>query len=113
MPTRKKELPKNVINPFSDEFLKEWDLWKQYKMEEFKFKYKGVISEQAALMQLATLSEGKEDVAVLIIRQSMSNGWKGLFQKKQNKNNKPEIDNYERARLMVEKKYSGGSNAGE
>lgn len=76
---KKKELPKNVVNPFSDNFLEKWDLWKQYKMEEFKFKYKGVISEQAALMQLATLSGGREDIAEQIIHQSMSNGWKGLF----------------------------------
>lgn len=79
MPPKKKELPKNVINPFSDAFLETWDIWKAYKKEEFKFQYKGVHSEQAALMQLQTLSRGIEDVAVKIIFQSMSNGWKGLF----------------------------------
>lgn len=84
---RKKELPKNVINPFSDDFLEHWDLWKQYKMEEFKFKYKGVISEQATLMQLSVISGSDEQVAVQIIQQSMSNGWKGLFPIKNNNNN--------------------------
>lgn len=81
-----KELPKNVINPFSDQFLETWDIWKAYKMEEFKFKYKGVHSEQAALMQLQTLSGGDEDKAVKIIFQSMAAGWKGLFMLNENDN---------------------------
>lgn len=81
-----KELPKNVINPFSDQFLETWDIWKAYKMEEFKFKYKGVHSEQAALMQLQTLSGGDEDKAVKIIFQSMACGWKGLFMLNENDN---------------------------
>lgn len=83
---KKKELPKNVINPFSDAFLAHWETWKQYKEEEFKFKYKGCISEQTALMQLSVISGGVESVAVEIINQSMSNGWKGLFPLKINNN---------------------------
>jgi hypothetical protein len=86
MATKKKELPKNVINPFSDTFLETWDIWKAYKMEEFKFKYKGVHSEQAALMQLQTLSGGDEAKAVKIIFQSMASGWKGLFMLNENDN---------------------------
>ncbi len=82
----KKELPTGIINPFSDVFLETWDFWKRYKMEEFKFKYKGCLSEQAALMQLSELSGSDEITAVAIIKQSMSNGWKGLFELK-NKNN--------------------------
>jgi len=87
----KKELPKNIINPFSDAFLENWDMWKQYKMEEFKFKYKGCISEQAALMQLSIISGSNEETAVAIIQQSMSNGWKGLFPLKNNINGTKQI----------------------
>lgn len=84
---RNNELPKNIINPFSDAFLDTWQVWKDYKWEEFKFKYKGCISEQTALMKLSELSGGKEDVAVEIIKQSISSGWKGLFELKNNSKN--------------------------
>ena len=88
----KKALPQNIINPFTDAFLEHWDLWKQYKMEEFKFKYKGCLSEQAALMNLNDLSKNDENIAVEIIKQSMSNGWKGLFQLKNNTNGAKQIN---------------------
>ena len=75
----KKELPLNVINPFSDAFLEKWQAWKDYRWDEHKFKYKGVFSEQAALMKLNELSAGDEQKAWLIIKQSMEGPWKGLF----------------------------------
>lgn len=75
----KKELPKAIVNPFSDQFMTTWDTWKAYKEEQFKFKYKGVYSEQAGLMELVNLSGGEEEVAIKIILQSMANGWQGLW----------------------------------
>lgn len=88
-----KELPKNIINPFSQQFLDKWLIWKQYKLEEFGFKYKGVISEQAALMNLATISGGLEDIAEKIIDQSLSNRWRGLFILKETINGKQPASN--------------------
>lgn len=73
------EIPKGVINPFSDAFLPTWELWKLYKKESFNFKYKGVISEQMALKQLVDLSEGDEEKAIKIIEQSIRRQWQGLF----------------------------------
>jgi hypothetical protein len=81
-----KPLPEGIINPFSENFLETWMLWKQYKWEEFKFKYKGVLSEQAALINLNDLSAGNEQSATEIIKQSMANGWKGFFSLKNNIN---------------------------
>ncbi len=110
MATKKKELPKNVINPFSETFLETWDIWKAYKMEEFKFKYKGVHSEQAALMQLQTLSGGDEVKAVKIIFQSMASGWKGLFMlnENDNKNGKSVTENREDlANILGGRNYEG------
>lgn len=78
--SKKKELPTGIVNPFSEKFLDTWDLWKQYKYEEFKFKYKGCLSEQATLMKLNDISEGDEEIAIKIIRQSIENSWKGLFE---------------------------------
>lgn len=77
MPPKKK--PNEFINPFSEAFLDKWQLWKDYRWEEHKFKYKGVISEQARLMQLVTLSGGVEENAVKIIMQSIENTWSGFY----------------------------------
>lgn len=79
MPRKMKELPTNIVNPFSEEFLTTWQLWKDYRWEEHKFKYKGVISEQARLMQLVTLSGGDEDIAKKIVMQSIENTWTGFY----------------------------------
>ena len=75
----KKTLPQGIVNPFSPEFLETWDLWKEYRRQEHGFKYKGLISEQARLMELCTLAGGDEYRAIEIIKQSISNTWKGFF----------------------------------
>ena len=68
-----------IIYPFdSEKFMKFWDLWKQYKKEQFKFVYKP-IGEQGALKNLSELSKGNEKKALRIIEQSISKGWKGFF----------------------------------
>jgi hypothetical protein len=69
-------------NPFSDNFLEEWELWKKFKAHQFNFFYKTAISEQAAINELVQLSNGDEAVAQKIIRASIANGWKGFFQLK-------------------------------
>lgn len=72
-----------VQYPFdSEEFKKQWELWKDFKKKEFKFKYKTVQSEQAALTQLSNLANGNEKTAIAIIHQSFANGWKGFFELK-------------------------------
>jgi len=71
-----------IRNPFStDFFLTSWQLWKDFKKEQFKFEYK-TIGEQIALQELFHLSDQNEEKADAIIRQSISNGWKGLFELK-------------------------------
>ncbi len=82
----KNELPAGIVNPFSEEFIFTWNIWKQYKKEQFRFTYKGCISEQAALLQLVTLSGNQEKKAIDIINQSISNGWRGLFMLKTDTN---------------------------
>lgn len=78
-----KSIPDNVINPFSDAFLPTWDLWKAFRWDEHKFKYKGVISEQMALKRLVTLTEGDEIKAIRIVEQSISRGWMDFYELKQ------------------------------
>jgi hypothetical protein len=85
--TEKKAKKNQIITlPWSDHaFVMHWDLWKEYKDEQFKFKYMPS-SEQTALKQLAELAEGKSDTAVKIILQSMGKGWRGLFELRINEN---------------------------
>lgn len=71
---------------FSDAFRPNWETWKEYKRLEWKFKYKSVLSEQAAINLLSRLSGKNETIAADIIRQSMENGWQGLFSLKNNFN---------------------------
>lgn len=92
MPTKKRvefarDLPQGIINPFSDSFLDFWMHWKTYKYQEFRFQYKGCLSEQAALMKLNDLSKGDETEAVEILKESMSQGWQGMFIRKNKTNN--------------------------
>jgi hypothetical protein len=73
-------------NPFSDKFLENWIIWKNYKKSEFKFLFKSIESEQAAMNALVNKSGGNEDTAIKIIHQSLANGWKGLFELKKDEN---------------------------
>lgn len=80
---------KETIYPFNDQdFLDAWNLWKQYKKEQFRFTYKGTISEQTALKQLADKSDNDKAVAISIIQASMANGYMGLFRPNKNENQK-------------------------
>lgn len=80
-PKNKIEIPQELNSP---KFRHEWVEWKKYKREEHNFKFKSPRSEKAALTELKNLSKGDVVVAVKIIQQSMSHGWKGLFSLKQN-----------------------------
>ena len=71
------ELPFNT-----PEFAEAWTDWQEYKLEEFKFKYKSKHSLLAAFKKLHRLAEGNEQTAIAIIEESMANGWKGFFKLK-------------------------------
>lgn len=77
-----------LIFPFDTENFKAmWLRWKAYKLEQHKFKYKSISTEQASLNELTKLSKGYELTAIEIILQSIAQGWKGFFELKQNSNN--------------------------
>ena len=91
-----------IVFPFdSKEFKKIWLLWKDYKKKEFKFSYKTIQSEQAALKKINDLAENETD-AVEIIHESMANGWKGFF-KTNKKNNGTEKFSEEAIRSRMER----------
>jgi hypothetical protein len=76
-----------IIYPFNSEaFLDVWNKWLEYKSKEHRFNYKTIESQQAQLTELANLSNGDQETAISIIRQSVANGWKGLFKLKDKEN---------------------------
>lgn len=121
---KNKKIPTNVINPFTDNFLDTWELWKLFKKEEFNFQYKGVISEQVALMNLKNISNGDEPTAIAIIHQSIGEKWKGLFplinknkintnNEKQQFTNSANSSNYRNSiKEEFNKRYGNGQQAG-
>jgi hypothetical protein len=82
----KKEV-KQLKNPFSENFIPNWERWKDYKKEQFRFAYKPM-GEQSALDKLYRLSGGNEGIAREIIEEGISNGWMGLYALKNNNNGK-------------------------
>jgi hypothetical protein len=94
------EIKEIIELPFvSNEFEKIWFDWKDYKKKQFKFTYRTTQSELATLQELTKLSNGQEDIAIKIINQSMANGWKGLFNLKEDAkgttNNQRKLDKHE------------------
>jgi uncharacterized protein YdaU (DUF1376 family) len=71
----------NIVSPFeSKTFSEHWTVWKTYLVEQHEFLYLSEPSEQAALMELATLSNYDQTSAIATINHSMANGWKGFFE---------------------------------
>jgi hypothetical protein len=70
-----------IVFPFTSEnFIRHWSLWKQYR-GDIKKPYRSALSEQAALKKL---SEYGEETAIKMINESISNSWQGLFELKTN-----------------------------
>ena len=73
----------NLVFPFNSEnFIYQWQIWKQYKKEQHKFTYKSEASEQAALTLLQKMATNRELKAIEIIHHTMANGWKGFVEPK-------------------------------
>jgi len=85
---KKGQNPKiEITYPFtSSQFMQHWEIWKDYKSKDHKFKFKSAGSEQASLNELVKLAQGNEQTAILIIQQSMAKGWKGFFELKNDTN---------------------------
>ena len=77
---------KDIVYPYqNDEFIEIWKQFKIYKSTEFNFKFKSTQSEQAALSKLPNEMDNV-DHAIQSIKNTMANGWKGIFPDKQNNN---------------------------
>ena len=69
----------------SDSFLHTWNLWLNYRREQKKT-IKGLTAAQGQMNKLARLSGGSEQTAQKIVMQSIENNWTGLFELKNNNN---------------------------
>lgn len=87
-PLPKKIEPKISLPWQSEIFKAEWFAWKAYKQKQHGFKYKAPETEQQTLLKLSQLARGDEATAIGIIRQSIAQGWKGLFELKNSNNDK-------------------------
>ena len=79
-----------------------WREWRIYRKETFRSKYKP-IGEKAAIGKLMRLSQGCQELQRKILQQSIENGWKGIFDLKQEKQSKTKsaLDNWQKARNMI------------
>jgi len=66
-----------------------WQEWITYKKKQHKFSYKDVRYEAAAVKDLLKISDNSFPTAIEVIKQSIRNGWKGLFPLKVPLNGKP------------------------
>jgi hypothetical protein len=101
---------KEIVFPFvSEVFKKYWQLWIDYKKEQFNFTYKSNISIQATLNELVKLSNGNEQLAIKIIEQSMSKGWQGFFQLKNELNGTTNNNSRIAPKITAEQLYEAHS----
>ena len=79
-----------------------WKKWRAYRKETFRLTYKP-IGEKAAIGKLMRLSQGCHEVQEQIIQQSIENGWKVIFDLKQQKQSKTKsaLDNWQKARNII------------
>ena len=79
-----------------------WKKWRAYRKETFRLTYKP-IGEKAAIGKLMRISQGCHEVQEQIIQQSIENGWKGIFNLKEQKQSKTKsaLDNWEKARNLI------------
>ena len=79
-----------------------WKKWRAYRKETFRLTYKP-IGEKAAIGKLMRLSQGCHEVQEQIIQQSIENGWKGIFELKEQKQSKTKsaLENWQKARNII------------
>lgn len=95
MESKKQIKTSDMKNPFpfpTEEFIETWNDWLEYKKGEFGFKFKTEQSKKASLKKLYNLSGGEEKIAIAILEEAMSNGYRGFFALKQDAINKINVN---------------------
>ena len=84
-----------------------WNLWKEFRKEQFRTSYKP-LGEAAAISKLLRISNNNKENQAKIIQQSIENGWKGLFELKTEKQTKVQkiLSNYHKGLEMINKEHN-------
>ena len=84
-----------------------WNLWKEFRKEQFRTTY-NPLGEAAAISKLLRISNNNKENQAQIIQQSIENGWKGLFELKTEKQTKVQkiLSNYHKGLEMINKEYN-------
>ena len=84
-----------------------WNLWKEFRKEQFRTTYKP-LGEAAAISKLLRISNNNKENQAKIIQQSIENGWKGLFELKTEKQTKVQkiLSNYHKGLEIINKEYN-------
>ncbi len=84
-----------------------WNLWKEFRKEQFRTTYKK-LGEAAAISKLLRISNNNKENQAQIIQQSIENGWKGLFELKTEKQTKVQkiLSNYHKGLEMINKEHN-------
>ena len=84
-----KVIKEDLVFPFQEkEFLDTWEIWIEERRESGIKKYTNR-GEQSALHKLQKISNHDYKTAIAIINESISNGWRGLFELKGSKQDSP------------------------
>ena len=82
-----------LVYPFeTDSFKKYFNVWKQYKQDQHRFKFKSLATEQALLKQIAKEYTTEHEI-IEAIEFSMANGYKGIYKPQKPQNNANSYDN--------------------
>lgn len=102
---KKKEDNSTPLRAFkfqSVDFTNAWLEWEQYRKEK-----KQKLTELTAQKQIKFLERWPEEIAILIIEQSIKNGWTGLFEYKNNHNGRDkQADNFAANRAAFENRWA-------
>jgi len=87
--------------------LEAWNLWKEFRKEQYRTTYKP-LGEAAAISKLLRISNNNKEHQAQIIQQSIENGWKGLFELKTEKQTKVQkiLSNYHKGLEMINNEYN-------
>lgn len=84
-----KSKKKDIVFPFnSEDFLNNWNEWKQYKKSEHSFSYKSESTELKTIESLFKDSNGNEKLAIEMINNAIAKNWKGIYKINDNNNGK-------------------------
>ena len=105
----KTQIITQIVYPYeSNVFLKLWNIWKKDRANRGVKKYTEV-GEQAALKKLQDESNNDENTALIMIKNSIANGYQGIFPIKNNGKNNTAPQEFDKSKLLDHLKQTHNS----